>query len=94
MLSKESDNLILVRDISATDAGRSFSEMLDAVEHDGESFTIVRHGKPVAKLAPVLPASGTRLKDVLQGLAPDGRFASDIASARSLLTVDDVSWPD
>ena len=94
MLSMKSDNLILVKDISATDAGRRFSEMLDAVEHDGESFTIVRHGRPVAKLAPVIPASGTRLKSVLRDVGPDDRFAAEVAEARSLLTADETPWPN
>lgn len=90
----ESDNLILMRDVSATDAGRRFSEMLDAVEHDGESFTIVRHGKPVARLAPVITPSGRRLKDVLGTMSPDKRLAEDVAEARALLTSDEPVWRD
>jgi prevent-host-death family protein len=90
----ESDNLIIVKDVSATEAGRRFSEMLDAVEHDGESFTIVRHGKPVARLAPVVSPSGYRLKEFLRGASPDEHLAADIAEARALLTADETPWLD
>ncbi len=90
----KSDNLILMKDVSATDAGRRFSDMLDAVEHDGESFTIVRHGKPVARLAPVVSPSGSRLKEVLRSAPPDEQLAADIAEARALLTADETPWHD
>ena len=33
-----------MKDISATEAGRHFSELLDAVEHRHESFVVVRRG--------------------------------------------------
>ena len=39
-----------MREISATEAARNFSELLDAIEHRGEHFTIVRHGKAIAEL--------------------------------------------
>lgn len=83
-----------MKDVSATDAGRRFSEMLDAVEHDGESFTIVRHGKPVAMLAPVEPPRGHRLKEVLRVASPDEQMAGDVAAVRELLTDDEPQWPD
>jgi len=39
--------------ISATEAVRKFSEILNSVKYRGESFTIVRGGKPVALISPV-----------------------------------------
>jgi antitoxin (DNA-binding transcriptional repressor) of toxin-antitoxin stability system len=39
-----------VPEVSATDAARNFSKILDAVEHRGEHFTIIRRGKVVAQL--------------------------------------------
>ena len=90
----ESDNLIVMKDVSATEAARRFSEMLDAVEHDAESFTIMRHGKPVASLAPVVAPSGRRLKDALRDVSPDSQLADDVAEARALLTADEPTWRD
>ncbi|MBV8303271.1 MAG: type II toxin-antitoxin system Phd/YefM family antitoxin, partial [Acidimicrobiia bacterium] len=40
-------------EVTATEAARSFSDLLDAVEHRGERFTIVRRGKAVAQLQPL-----------------------------------------
>ena len=37
-------------DVTATDAARNFADLLDAVEHRGEHFTIVRRGKAIADL--------------------------------------------
>jgi prevent-host-death family protein len=39
--------------ISATEAVRRFSEILNSVRYRGDSFTIVRGGKPVASISPV-----------------------------------------
>ncbi len=39
--------------LSATEAVRKFSEILNSVKYRGESFTIVRGGKPVASISPV-----------------------------------------
>ena len=38
--------------ITATAANRSFSKLLNEVATNGEAFTIVRLGKPIATLAP------------------------------------------
>ncbi|MEZ5270879.1 MAG: type II toxin-antitoxin system prevent-host-death family antitoxin [Ilumatobacteraceae bacterium] len=36
-------------EITATEASRSFADLLDAVEHRGETFVIVRRGKVIAQ---------------------------------------------
>jgi len=33
-----------VKSLTATEAARNFSDVLDAVERDGESFVVVRRG--------------------------------------------------
>lgn len=43
----ESDNQI-VSEISATDASKRLADILDAVEHRGESFTVVCRGRAIA----------------------------------------------
>ena len=46
-----SDNQIM-SEISATEASKRFADMLDAVEHRGETFTVVRRGRAIATIAP------------------------------------------
>jgi prevent-host-death family protein len=77
-----------VPEVSATDAARNFSDILDAVEHRGERFTIVRRGKVVAQLDPVSTGRGSDVKAMLRRHRPDRSFARDIASVRELLEIE------
>ncbi|TMG47473.1 MAG: type II toxin-antitoxin system Phd/YefM family antitoxin [Chloroflexi bacterium] len=71
--------------ITATEASRSFSEILDAVEHRSEEFLVERHGRPIAAVTPARGVTPTRATwaDVLrlfhEGPQPDPRFARDMA---------------
>jgi prevent-host-death family protein len=75
-------------EVSATDAARNFSDILDAVEHRGERFTIVRRGKVVAQLDPVRSGKGIDVKAMLRRHRGDPGFVEDIASVRALLEVE------
>lgn len=75
-------------EVSATDAARNFADLLDAVEHRGERFTIVRRGKVVAQLDPVSTGRGEDVKSLLRRHHGDPSFATDIASVRELLEID------
>ena len=75
-------------EVSATDAARNFSDILDAVEHRGELFTIVRRGKVIAQLAPVSTGSGRDVKAMLRRHRPDLNFARDVAAVRELLEIE------
>jgi len=44
-----------MRTISATEAARNFSRMLDLLEHESEEIIVVRNNHPVAKLVPGAP---------------------------------------
>jgi len=81
-----------VKDITATEAARTFSDVLDAVEHGHESFRISRGGKPVARLVPAEVASGRAAKDLLLRHRPDDRLASDLAGVHSLLVTEERDW--
>lgn len=50
-------------DLTATEAARRFSEILDAVERRGESFVIVRKGRPAPRMGPAAKASGGSIKE-------------------------------
>jgi len=77
-----------VPEVSATDAARNFSDILDAVEHRGEHFTILRRGKIVAQLEPVSTGRGADVKAVLRGRRRDSGFGRDIESVRELLEIE------
>jgi prevent-host-death family protein len=77
-----------VPEVSATDAARNFSDILDAVEHQGEHFTIVRRGRVVAQLDPVSTDRGADVKNLLRGRPRDPGFRRDIGSVRELLEIE------
>lgn len=74
--------------MSATEAARHFSDLLDAVEHRGERFAIVRRGKVVAQLDPVSTGRGRDVKVLLDRHRADPGFARDLDSVRELLKVE------
>jgi prevent-host-death family protein len=81
-----------VKDISATDAARHFSDFLDAVEHGRESFRVTRGGRAVARLVPAEADSGAAAKDLLHRHRPDAAWMSDLAEIRSLLVTEERDW--
>ena len=72
-------------EITATEAARTFADLLDAVEHRHQAFTIVRRGRAVARLQPVSEGKGAEVKQMLRRHDPDRRWAKDLAGVRSLL---------
>jgi prevent-host-death family protein len=76
-------------EISATEAARTFSDVLDAVEHRHEQFTIVRRGKVVAQIAPVRGGRGSDVKAVLRKRPDDPSWREELASLRSLVAIDE-----
>ena len=74
-------------EISATAAARSFSDLLDAVEHDGEEFTILRRGRPIAHIEPIARSNGAGVKALLLRHEPDPGWLDDLHAVRELLEV-------
>lgn len=76
------------RNITATAAAKHFREVLDAVEHRGDTFQVERHGRPVATIGPAEGGVGRRVSwaearaALLAGPRPDDDFASDLAEVR------------
>jgi prevent-host-death family protein len=76
--------------ISATDAVREFSELLNRVKFKGECYIIERSGKPVARIEPTDPLPKTttcselaRLLGELPSLGKElDSFAADMELAR------------
>ncbi len=66
--------------ISATEASRSFSRILDEAEHGGASFIIERNGRPVAELRPATKRStvGDLVLFLREVPLPDADFRGDM----------------
>jgi len=75
-------------EVSATEAARKFADLLDAVEHRGERFTIVRRGRAVAHLEPVRGGSGAGVKEILRRHGHDRDWATELAALRDLIEVE------
>ena len=71
-----------MKQLSATEAARRFSEVLDSVESGGESFVVVRHGRAVARITPDATGSGQALKEALRRHRPDGAWADELRELR------------
>lgn len=72
-------------EITATEAARRFADLLDAVEHAGERYTITRHGKPVAQIEPVARGQGADAKALIRRHRPGPRWSRDLHDVRELL---------
>ncbi|MGH3185792.1 MAG: type II toxin-antitoxin system Phd/YefM family antitoxin [Streptosporangiaceae bacterium] len=72
--------------MTATEASRHFSDLLDAVER-GERVTIVRGNHAVAEIGPAHRRTGADLRVALEGTAPpDDTFVRNITAALTLVT--------
>lgn len=78
-------------EITATEAARSFADLLDAVEHRGERFTIVRRGKAIASLVPMRDGHGADVKELLRRHRPDSEWSKDLAAIRSVVEIEERS---
>lgn len=76
--------------MSATEASRNFSAVLDAAER-GETVVVTRAGEPVATIAPAPRANGQALQDVFARWASrtpsEADDAADEEFARTVLDV-------
>ncbi len=81
-----------MKELSATEAARNFSEVLDAVERDREEFVVLRKGKPVARLSPATRSNGGALKTFLRTHKPDPDWARDLEDLRGGLQIEERRW--
>jgi antitoxin (DNA-binding transcriptional repressor) of toxin-antitoxin stability system len=78
--------------LSATEAARRFSVLLDQVEHDGETFLVERRGRVIASVAPAAAASGRSLKALLGAQPVDEDWPADLAELRAALEPQERRW--
>jgi prevent-host-death family protein len=87
------------RRISATEAARNFSDLLNRVFYRGESAVLIRNGVPVARLVPPEPATApaeelARRWETLPHLTPAeaDRLADELGEARRALPPAAARW--
>jgi antitoxin (DNA-binding transcriptional repressor) of toxin-antitoxin stability system len=83
-----------MRSLTATEAARRFSELLDAVDGHGETFVVMRRGRAVAKIAPARAANGKTVKEILRSNPRDAAWAEELHELRASLAVEDRPWSD
>ena len=73
--------------VSATEAARNLSDLLNRVRYRSERFTIVRGGEEVAEIGPASKSGAATLGDLRRALAslppPDDDFRSDLERIRA-----------
>jgi antitoxin (DNA-binding transcriptional repressor) of toxin-antitoxin stability system len=75
-----------MRTMTATEASRNFSDLLDAIER-GETVTITRGHHAVAEIRPAGRRTGAGLRAALEHIPPpDDQFTADIAGALALVS--------
>lgn len=76
--------------MSASEAARRFSAVLDGAEH-GETVVITRGGRQIALIVPAPRANGSAVVEVLNRwrdqLGVDDQFAANVASAGNVSAV-------
>ena len=82
--------------VSATQASRSFSRILDRIE-TGARFVVRRHGKDVCLMSapPLTGRTAARCLDILQGRVPvqlDRRFGDDLLAIIAAETAGTPPW--
>jgi len=82
-----------MREISATDAARGFSALLDAVELQGETFVVTRGGRSIARIEAATGTSGATVKALLRRHQTDPTWADEVRDLRTAAPVQERAWP-
>ncbi len=83
-----------MKQLSATEVSRRFSEVLDDVEREGESYVVVRHGRAVATIGPAWGGTGKALKEMLRANQPDDAWADEVRELRESMDPVTDPWHD
>lgn len=78
--------------MSATDAARGFSELLDKVESEGETIVVVRRGRAVATIGPAVGGTGRALKRALRERERDPEWAAELRALRESVGPSTDHW--
>jgi antitoxin (DNA-binding transcriptional repressor) of toxin-antitoxin stability system len=71
--------------VSATEAVRSFSDLLNRIRYRGEEFIVERAGEPLCRMTPVAPLKQLTVRQLAALLrevpSADARYAADVRRA-------------
>jgi len=71
--------------VSATEAVRTFSDLLNRIRYRGEEFVVERGGEPVCRMMPATAPRRLTLRQLASLLrevpSPDAEYASDVRRA-------------
>jgi antitoxin (DNA-binding transcriptional repressor) of toxin-antitoxin stability system len=81
-----------MRSLSATEAARHFSEVLDAVEASGETFIVLRRGRAIARIEAAGGRQGQAVKELLGRAPRDTKWAEDLGRTRAMTQPQDRRW--
>jgi prevent-host-death family protein len=99
---QKSDFLIIMTPMServtATEAARKFSDLLNRVRYSHETFVVMRGGEEVAQISPAQPSQPVTLRELIERLRqiglPDSRFAADLEEIQaSQPPIGEAPWP-
>lgn len=83
-----------MKNLTATEASRRFSDLLDAVEA-GETFTLTRGNRTIAEIRPAPRRTGRDLRAALSGIEPpDDAFLDSIEAAVADLEEGGDPWAE
>ena len=82
-----------MKEVTATEAARGFSSLLTSVEKDGETFSVTRGGRVIARITPAGGASGAAVKELIARVRPDAGWMTDLEQVRELLGTQERQWP-
>ena len=75
----------MITRVSATEAARTFSDLLNRIRYRGEEFVVERAGEPVCRMSPAAAARRMTLSELASLLREipktDAGFASDVRRA-------------
>jgi prevent-host-death family protein len=84
--------------VTATEAARRFSDLLNRVRYEHETFVVLRAGEEIAQISPATPNPPVTLRalvETLQQIAwPDAEFADDLEAIQaSQPPIGEAPWP-
>lgn len=83
--------------VTATEAARSFSDLLNRVRYGRETFVVVRGGEEIAQISPAQRSQPVTLRMLVEKLRrldpPDSAFAADLEEIRAAQPpMDEEPW--
>jgi antitoxin (DNA-binding transcriptional repressor) of toxin-antitoxin stability system len=71
--------------VSATQAARTFSDLLNRIRYRGEEFVVERAGEPVCRMTPAGPMKRVSWRDLVlllrEAPRPDAGYGADVQHA-------------